>query len=139
MPEGSQVAFREPTLWEEYWAYIATGAAAILLQSLLITALLVNRKRRLRAEHALADRLQFETVLSDLSSRFVHIVPETVHREIECALAQVAEELALDRGTVFEVSGDGLQLRATQSWVRAGQVDAPPAILWIRSLGCGRD
>ena len=121
LPEGSQVAFREPTLWEEYWAYLSTGVAAIVLQSLLITALLVNRKRRLRAEHALADRLRFETVLSDLSSRFVHIVPETVHREIQCALAQVAEELALDRGTVFEVSGDGLQLRATQSWVRAGQ------------------
>ncbi len=133
LPKGSQVAFREPTLWEEYWGYLAAGVAAIVLQSLLITALLVNRKRRLGAEHALADRLRFETVLSDLSSRFVHIVPETVQREVQCALAQVAEELALDRGTVFEVSGDGLQLRATQSWVRAGQAEAPQAIL-VESL-----
>jgi signal transduction histidine kinase/ABC-type uncharacterized transport system substrate-binding protein len=139
LPQGSQVALREPNLWEEYWAYIITGAAAILLQSLLIAVLLVNREKRLRAEHALADRLQFETVLSDLSSRFVHILPDTVHREIEGALAQVTNLLKLDRGTVFEVSGDGLQLRAMQSWVRAGQAQPPPAIrldsipwLWAR-------
>ena len=128
LPEGSQVAFREPSLWEEYRAYITTGAAAILLQSLLITALLVNRRKRLRAEHSLADRLQFETSLSGLSARFVDVVPETVHREIKCALEQVTNLLTLDRGTVFEVSSDGLELRATLSWVRAGQSQAPPAI-----------
>ena len=129
LPEGSQIAFREPTLWEKYKAYIATGTAAILLQSFLIVVLLVNRKKRLHAEHALADRLQFETVLSDLSSRFVHIVPVTVHNEIESALAQVTDLLKLDRGTIFEVFGNGLQLQATISWVRAGQAQAPPAIL----------
>ena len=139
LPEGSQIAFREPSLWEEYWGYITTGAAAIWLQSLLIAALLVNRRKRLRAEHSLADRLQFETSLSGLSARFVDVVPETVHREIECALEQVTNLLTLDRGTVFEVSSDGLHLRATLSWVRAGQSQAPPAIpldsipwLWVK-------
>ena len=128
LPAGSRVAFRAPTRWEEYGAYITTGAAAILLQSLLIAALLVNRRKRLRAEHIVADRLQFETAFSGLSARFVHVVPETVHREIECAFEQVANLLTLDRGTIFEVSSDGLQLRATLSWVRAGQSQAPPAI-----------
>jgi len=129
LPEGSQVVYREPSLWKEYWAYIVTCAAAILLQSLLIAVLLVNRKRRLRAEDALADRLHFETMLADLSSRFVDIAPETVHLEIRCAIAQVAEELVLDRGTVFEVSDDGFELRATESWVRVGQAQASSAIL----------
>ncbi|MCY2996037.1 MAG: hypothetical protein NTY19_50540 [Planctomycetota bacterium] len=130
LPEGSRVAFREPSLWEEYWGYITTGAAAVLLQALLIAALLVNRRKRLRAEHSLADRLQFETSLSGLSARFVDVVPQTVDREIECALEKVTNLLALDRGTVFEVSSDGLQLRATLSWVRAGQSPAVPWRPW---------
>jgi two-component system, NarL family, sensor kinase len=144
LPEGSRVAFGERSLWEQYWGYITTGTAAILLQSLLIGALLVNRRKRLRAEHSLADRLQFETSLSGLSARFVDVVPKTVAGEIECALEQVTNLLALDRGTVFEVSSDELQLRATLSWVRAGQSQAPTAIpldsipwLWAKlSQGC---
>ena len=47
LPEGSQIVYREPSLWKEYCAYIVTGAAAILLQSLLIAVLLLNRKKRL--------------------------------------------------------------------------------------------
>ena len=62
LPKGSQIMFRKPSLWEEHWAYIVTGAAAILLQSLLIAVLLVNRKKRLRAEDALADRLQLSLI-----------------------------------------------------------------------------
>ena len=50
------------------------------------------------------------------------------HCEIKCALEQVTNLLTLDRGTVFEVSSDGLDLRATLSWVRAGLSQTPPAI-----------
>ena len=88
------------------WPFV--DVAAYDAHSLLIGALLVNRRKRLRAEHSLADRLQFETSLSGLSARFVDVVPETVAREIECALEQVTNLLTLDRGTVFEVSSDGL-------------------------------
>ena len=119
LPEGSQIVYREPSLWKEYCAYIVTGAAAILLQSLLIAVLLLNRKKQLQdGENALADRLRFETMLADLSSHFVDITPETVHREIQGAIARVAP-LDLDRGTVFEVSDDGTELRASVSWVRS--------------------
>jgi two-component system, NarL family, sensor kinase len=128
LPVGSQVLFREPSLWKEHWGYIVAGSVAILLQSLLIAVLLVNRKRRLCAEVALADRLQFETVLSDLSSHFVDIAPGHVHSEIERALAQVTRELNLDRGAVFEISDDGSELQATVFSVRPGLAGAPAAM-----------
>ena len=102
LPEGSLVLFREPTVWDRYWAYITVGATAIGMQSLLIGALLVNRRRRRCAERTLADQLQFETVLSDISSRFVGITPDAVSAEIERALACIVEQLRLDRGALFD-------------------------------------
>ena len=87
LPDDSLVLFREPTVWESYWAYITAAVTAIALQAMLIVSLLVNRRRRRRAERTLADQLQFETVLSDVSSRFVGITPDAVSAEIERALA----------------------------------------------------
>ena len=83
LPEGSQVLFREPGLWEQHRGYIITGGSGNSAAIVLIAVLLVNRKKRLRAEDALADRLQFETMLADLSARFVDIAPETLYREIQ--------------------------------------------------------
>lgn len=139
LPNGSLVLFREATAWERYWRYVTGAVAAVALQSLLIGVLLVNRNRRLRAESRLAERLAFESLLSDISGRFVHITPDKAHREIECALACVSEYLSLDRGTIFEVSEDSQQLKATARWVRSGQPPAPVTLtlasiswLWAR-------
>jgi formate hydrogenlyase transcriptional activator len=43
----------------------------------------------------LQDRLRFETMLSDLSSRFVNLEPAEVDREIEEAQRRVCECLEL--------------------------------------------
>ena len=133
LPEGSLVMFREPTVWEQHWAYITAAVIALGLQSLLIVTLLVNRRKRRHAEHALADQLQFETLLSDISSRFVEIHPDAVHAEIECALACIVEKLGLDRGTVFRLSEDGRQLCAGLSSTRVGEAH-PPTVIPLDSI-----
>jgi hypothetical protein len=43
---GSEIRFREPTVWEQYRAQILTVSAVILLQSALISWLLYQRRRR---------------------------------------------------------------------------------------------
>jgi len=133
LPEGSVVLFREPTVWDRYWAYITTGVMAIAVQSLLIVGLLVNRRKRRHAERALADQLQFETVLSDVSSRFVGITPDAVSAEIERALACVVEQLRLDRGALFRLSEDGRELLANVTSVRPGE-SQPPAVIPLDSI-----
>jgi signal transduction histidine kinase len=55
LPAGSQVLYREPTFWEQFGRYVLFGVAAILLQSVVIVALLMNRSRRLRAERESRD------------------------------------------------------------------------------------
>jgi PAS domain S-box-containing protein len=50
LPTGSQVRFREPTVWERYkWHFIGI-ISLVILEALLIVYLLVNRARRMRAE-----------------------------------------------------------------------------------------
>jgi signal transduction histidine kinase len=55
LPPGSQVLYVEPTFWEQFGRYVLLGATAILIQALIIAALLVNRTRRVRAEHEARD------------------------------------------------------------------------------------
>ncbi len=50
LPPGSQVSFRELSLWESYRVWIIGVLALVSLQSVLIGALLLTRARRRRAE-----------------------------------------------------------------------------------------
>ena len=135
LPEGSLVLFWEPTVWDRYWAYITVGASAIGMQSLLIGALLVNSRRQQQPqERTLADQLQFETVLSDISvPRFVGITPDAVNAEIERALACIVEQLRLDRGALFRLSEDGRELLAYVTSVRPGEAQ-PPAVIPLDTI-----
>jgi signal transduction histidine kinase len=50
LPPGSIVMYRRPTLWAEYKLTVLTALGALVLQSLLITLLLYERRARQRAE-----------------------------------------------------------------------------------------
>ena len=55
LPAGSVVRFREPTLWSAYRWHILGVALLVLGQGLLIGALLVSRRKRIRAEAGLRE------------------------------------------------------------------------------------
>lgn len=57
LPPGSDIRFRQPSIWEQYRWQMITGAAAIVLQSLMISGLLIERKRRRTIEVELRNRL----------------------------------------------------------------------------------
>ena len=50
LPPGSEILFRDPTVWEQYRAHILAVTAAILIQAALIFWLLYEHWRRQRAE-----------------------------------------------------------------------------------------
>jgi transcriptional regulator with GAF, ATPase, and Fis domain len=68
----------------------------------------------------LEERLQFETLLSDLSARFINLPVDQVDREIEGAQQRLVEFLGLDRSTLFQLSDDGKFMAVTHSWARPG-------------------
>jgi hypothetical protein len=50
LPPGSEVRFREPSMWEQYRWQVAAIGAALLVQFLLIIFLYVEHRRRRKAE-----------------------------------------------------------------------------------------
>ena len=100
LPAGSIVLFKDVSVWQRYRWWIVGGVTLLLLQTALIAALLVHRAWRRRAQRALAERLRFETLLSNLSAMFAAGVPATVNRDIERGLRRIVEDLDVDRATL---------------------------------------
>ena len=67
LPPGSTVLFRPPTLWLQYRWYVIGTVAILGLQTLLIAGLLIHRRRRARAESALAQ-----------SQRRLHLIADSL-------------------------------------------------------------
>ena len=55
VPAGARILFKEPGLWDQYKVYILAAAALLLAQTGLIGGLLVQARRRRRAEARIRD------------------------------------------------------------------------------------
>jgi PAS domain S-box-containing protein len=55
LPRGSQVKFRQPTLWGRYRGLIVAGTVVCAVQAVLIFVLLLNLRKRRAAEHSLRE------------------------------------------------------------------------------------
>ena len=53
LPAGAVVRFREPSLWEQHRSAVLWTLAAFLVQSIIVVVLLVEVRRRQRAEKSL--------------------------------------------------------------------------------------
>jgi PAS domain S-box-containing protein len=126
LPPGSVVRFRPPSAWQRYRWYVVGGLAVFAVQTLLIAGLLVHRAQRRRAQRALAERLRFETLLAELSARFLVLPASEVDGGIDRGLQRVGEELGLDRVMLAEVDDEGpATIRITHLWMRGGTGAVP--------------
>ena len=55
LPPDTAVLFKEPTIWSEHRGAVVAAIVIVGLQSLIVGALLVQRRRRLRAENLLRE------------------------------------------------------------------------------------
>ena len=126
LPPGSVVRFKEPSLWEEHPEEVIGIAAAFCLLALLIIILLINLGRRRRAERSLARRLEFETLLAELSAQFVAVSASEVDREINEGIKQLVQFLGVDRGRLWQFSENQEEFVSTHFWAAPGdRTDAP--------------
>jgi hypothetical protein len=105
LPPGSLIRFKEHSLWEDHKREVIGTVAAFCLLGLLIIFLLINLTRRRRAERSLASRLEFETLLADLSAQFVAVSAAEVDQEIDQGIKQLVEFLGVDGGRLWQLSG----------------------------------
>jgi signal transduction histidine kinase len=91
LPPGSEIHFRNPTVWEQYRAQMIAVSAAILAQAALIAWLLYERQQRRRSEAA----------AHDLSGRLIRAQEEErsrLARELHDDVTQRLALLAIDAG-----------------------------------------
>ena len=73
----------------------------------------------------LEEHLRFETLLADVSARFVGLPSEALDQEIEDAQRRICETLGLDRSTLTQFDGPNDEARITHSWAIPGHKPSP--------------
>jgi PAS domain S-box-containing protein len=112
LPKDAVVLFGEPGIWQRDHWYILGTIAVVLLQALLIAALLAQGRRRAAAERDFKRRLEFETLISEVSARFINLPPGQIPAEIEGSLERVRFFLNVDRITLYDRFRPGMEFTA---------------------------
>ena len=107
---------------------VIIGAAAMLIVvvALFTASFLLRRAARRRTRLSLEERLRFETLLSELSARLIHVEAADLTGALERALEQVVAFLGVDRGNIDEFAGDLPPIRI--SWAQL-DLEEPPQVL----------
>ncbi|WP_164016853.1 sensor histidine kinase [Pyxidicoccus trucidator] len=91
VPPGVRIAFEEPSFWERYRWYVLGALTIIALQALMTGVLVVERRRRIRAQAELNERHRLEK-LSELEAR--RTLEQLAHVGRVAALGEMAASLA---------------------------------------------
>lgn len=118
VPKGTVLLFGDSGIWQRYRWYILGAIAIVLFQALLIAALIAQARKRAEMERALERRLEFETLISETSARFINLPPERIPLEIDRGLDRVRSFLNVDRITLYDRSQPGMDFRALHHAIR---------------------
>ena len=112
LPPGTDVLFRIPSPWERYRGAILAVLGLLALESLLIALLLVERKRRVRAQRAVEGQVAYERVMRELTGDMVRRSPAEVAGALEDAMPRVAR-FAGARAALLVIAPDDARSDAT--------------------------
>jgi PAS domain S-box-containing protein len=71
LPVGSEVAYREPNLWQRYRGYVVAALSVMFAQALLIAGLLWQRARKRKAEAVLRESEERFRLLADATPAMI--------------------------------------------------------------------
>ena len=120
LPPGSIVRFKKFSVWDRYRGQISGIIALIVLQALIISYLMHQRRKRLRAEKFLEERLSFEQMLSELSSEFIRISTDEADSKILDGLSRIGTHMKANRSYLFRFNWDKTEFRISHLWEDEG-------------------
>jgi formate hydrogenlyase transcriptional activator len=91
------------------------------------------------SEQFLAEKLEFEKLISGLSSKFINLPWTQIDSEIDNSLYTLVEFLRFERGTLLEVSESGDDLLVTHQYAKtgirktSGSYSSKEAVPWFHS------
>ncbi|MFQ6022323.1 MAG: PAS domain S-box protein [Acidiferrobacterales bacterium] len=86
----------------------------------LVDEIFANALARRRTEQALEERLRFESLVSEIATRFSNLPAEQIDEEIEATLVHLGKFMQVERAFIHEFLEDGTTLRATHLWHAPG-------------------
>jgi len=81
-----------------------------------ILGIITDISERKRVEEELQHRLQFQHLITTVSSQFINLYPAQIDDEIDRALQQIGEFADADRSYVFQFSDDQKSITCTHEW-----------------------
>ncbi len=81
-----------------------------------VVGLLLNAGAEERARAALAWRVEFEQLVTGLSTHFIRLPPQMIDGGIDHALRAIGEFCRVDRAYIFQLGSDGASMSNTHEW-----------------------
>jgi signal transduction histidine kinase/ABC-type uncharacterized transport system substrate-binding protein len=103
VPAGTDLRFREPTLWEKHKLGIVSVMTFIALETALICLLWIQVRRKNTARRMVERRFATEQVVTEYSERFTHCAAEDVDEQIQQGLAAIRKAKEVDWALWFTV------------------------------------
>jgi signal transduction histidine kinase len=119
LPPNTEVLFRPISLWERYRGAIVAALGLFTVESLLIAFLLIERRRRVRAQHAVEEQLAHERMMRALTADFVRRSPAEVGGALADALTRVGRFTGASMVVLLVRPEDSTSVGTCLAWTQA--------------------
>jgi PAS domain S-box-containing protein len=89
-------------------------------QIIAIEGICRDETDRINNMQMLEERIRFETMLADLSAKFVNIPISEIDKEIEQGLQSIITFFGVERAIIYQIEDDDNLINATHSWTEPG-------------------
>lgn len=102
----------------------------------IVASIFAGALERKRKKLEFLERLRFETLLSNISARFVRLDLGEIKRDIDWALGEIAKLFQVDRCGILEVDADRKSARLAHAWHGegieqvSGEINLAPLLPW---------
>lgn len=116
VPSQASVEFRPPSLWEANPQAVLFAIAALASQALAIVFLLAQRRQRQASRNQLAERLRFETLLTEASTAFANRTESELDRAIHEALQRMGLFFNATYASIWQLALNSSTIARTHIW-----------------------
>jgi signal transduction histidine kinase len=101
IPKDYEVLNWEPSFWEQHRKMVLVSLAILLLQALLISFLLAERRRRSQSQARMQKQLELEAAITKVSARISQTSRGDLDRHLEAISEELAGILGIDRVMIW--------------------------------------
>ena len=123
LPPGTDVLFRELTLWQRYRAAMLLAFGLIGAESFLVGRLLLERRQRKRAQQAVEEQAAYEQMLARLTAEGAHHAPDDSPAALQSSLARVAAYAGASAATLVQYSEMPLEPPTRLFWMADAEIE----------------